>query len=129
MQRSEPAIVLADPDQLKQVVLNLVDNAIRYTPPDGEVRLTYALDSSRWKVFFDVQDMGPGILPIDIPHIFDRFYRGDPSRSRASGSSGLGLAIARAIVEAHGGTISVRSTPGSGTCFTVVIPAQEMGGE
>jgi signal transduction histidine kinase len=129
VQRSEPVIALADPDQLKQVVLNLVDNAIRYTPPDGEVRLTYALGPSRWNVSLEVQDIGPGILPTDIPYIFDRFYRGDPSRSRASVGSGLGLAIARAIVEAHGGTISVRSTPGSGTCFTVVLPAQQVGGE
>jgi two-component system OmpR family sensor kinase len=124
VQRSEPAIALADPDQLKQVMLNLVDNAIRYTPPDGEVRLTCTLDTSRGNVRLDVQDSGPGILPADIPHIFDRFYRGDLSRSRSSGSSGLGLAIARSIVQAHGGTISVRSTPGAGTCFTVVLPTQ-----
>jgi signal transduction histidine kinase len=129
VQRSEPAIALADPDQLKQVMLNLVDNAIRYTPTDGEVRLTCTLDTSRGNVRLDVQDSGPGILPVDIPHIFDRFYRGDPSRSRASGSSGLGLAIARAIVQAHGGTISVRSNPSAGTCFTVVLPAQLACGE
>ena len=129
VQRSEPANVLADPDQLKQVVLNLVDNAIRYTPADGEVRLTYTFGPSRATVRMDVQDTGPGILPTDIPHIFDRFYRGDPSRSRASGSSGLGLAIARAIVEAHGGTISVISIPSTGACFTVVLPAQQARGE
>ena len=125
VQRSEPAIVLADPDQLKQVVLNLVDNAIRYTPPDGEVRLTYTLGPNRANVRVDVQDTGPGILTTDIPHIFDRFYRGDPSRARASGSSGLGLAIARTIVEAHGGTVSVSSAPGTGACFTVLLPSQE----
>lgn len=128
-QHSEPAIALADPDQIKQVVLNLVDNAIRYTPPDGEVRLTCTRDPSRANVRLDVEDSGPGILPADLPYIFDRFYRGDPSRSRASGSSGLGLAIARAIVQAHGGTISVRSTPGAGACFTVVLPAQLPRGE
>ena len=123
VQRSQPVITPADPDQLTQVVVNLVDNALRYSPPDGEVRMTCAPGPARGNVRFDVQDTGPGILPVDLPHIFDRFYRGDPSRSRASGSSGLGLAIARAIVEAHGGSISVSSPPGTGSCFTVVLPA------
>ncbi len=115
----------ADPDRLKQVILNLVDNALRYTPPDGNVTLSALHDPAAGMARIQVQDSGPGIPPGDIPHIFDRFYRGDPSRARASGNTGLGLAIARAIVQAHGGTIEVRSTPGSGACFTVILPADQ----
>jgi len=125
VQRAQPSVALADPNQIKQVVLNLVDNAIRYSPPDGEVRLSCAPGPGNANVCFEVKDCGSGILPVDIPHIFDRFYRGDLSRSRASGSSGLGLSIARAIVQAHGGTISASSPPGAGACFTVVLPATQ----
>jgi heavy metal sensor kinase len=114
-----------DPDRLKQVLLNLVDNALRYTPPDGNVTLSALHDSSAGVAQIQVQDTGPGIPPEDIPHIFDRFYRGDLSRARSSGNTGLGLAIARAIVQAHGGTIQVQSTPGSGACFTVMLPADQ----
>ena len=74
-----------------------------------------------------VQDSGPGIAAADLPHIFDRFYRGDPSRARASGNTGLGLAIAHSIVQAHGGTITVQSHPGAGACFTVTLPAAHAG--
>ena len=116
----------ADPDRLKQVILNLVDNALRYTPPDGRVTLSALYDPASAVARIEVQDSGPGIPPEDIPHIFDRFYRGDPSRARASGNTGLGLAIARAIVQAHGGTIEVRSTPGAGACFMVVLPAERL---
>ena len=118
----------ADPDRLKQVILNLVDNALRYTPPDGSVTLSARLDPSAGMARIQVQDTGSGIPPEDIPHIFDRFYRGDLSRARTSGNTGLGLAIARAIVQAHGGTIEVQSTPGSGACFTLMLPADQQGG-
>jgi hypothetical protein len=70
-------------------------------------------------------DMGPGIPAEDLPRVFDRFYRGDPSRTRASGNTGLGLAIARAIVQAHGGTIEAQSPPGSGARFTILLPAEQ----
>jgi two-component system OmpR family sensor kinase len=113
-----PVPVHADADKLKQVVLNLVDNALRYTPPEGEVRLSAKLDPAGKSAHIAVSDTGPGILPDDLPHIFDRFYRADTSRARATGNAGLGLAIARAIVEAHGGTIEVQSAT-----FTVVLPA------
>jgi two-component system OmpR family sensor kinase len=113
---------MGEPDRLKQVVLNLTDNAIRYTPEGGEVRLTAAVEQSAGQVRIEVQDMGPGIPAQDLPHIFDRFYRGDISRARSTGNTGLGLAIARAIVEAHSGTISAESVPGKGATFRVVLP-------
>ena len=74
-----------------------------------------------------MRDTGPGIAPAHLPHIFDRFYRGDPSRARASGNTGLGLAIARGIVEAHGGTIAAQPGPTGGTAFTIVLPAARPG--
>jgi heavy metal sensor kinase len=118
-----PAVVNGEPDKLKQVVLNLADNALRYTPQGGEVLLLAVHDPQKRQVLVRVQDTGPGIAPEDLPHIFDRFYRGDPSRARATGNSGLGLAIVHAIVQAHGGTITVESAVGTGSRFTIVLPA------
>ncbi len=123
----DPVPVRADPDRLKQVILNLVDNALRYTPPAGTVRLSAAADQPGHTVRIQVQDTGPGIAPDHLLHIFDRFYRGDPSRTRASGNTGLGLAIARGIVEAHHGTIEVQSVPGMGACFTITLPGEGAG--
>ncbi|HUS17344.1 MAG TPA: HAMP domain-containing sensor histidine kinase [Chloroflexia bacterium] len=117
---TEPLPVIGDSGQIKQILLNLLDNALRYTPSGGAVSVRGALDGSM--VRLEVQDTGTGIIAADLPHIFDRFYRGDVSRTRATGNSGLGLAIVRAIVEAHGGTIGVTSTPGAGTCFTIRLP-------
>ena len=73
----------------------------------------------------EVQDSGSGISPQDLPHVFDRFYRADESRARVTGGRGVGLSIARAVVEAHGGTIGVESESGVGSCFTVTLPAVE----
>jgi two-component system sensor histidine kinase BaeS len=115
-----PLWVAGDPGQIKQVLLNLLDNALRYTPAGGTVTVRGSAAEGQARI--EVQDSGAGIAPQDLPHIFERFYRGDASRTRATGNSGLGLAIARAIIEAHGGTIEVRSTPGSGTCFTLRLP-------
>jgi two-component system sensor histidine kinase BaeS len=106
-------VVRADPVRLRQVVGNLVSNAIRYTPAGGTVTVT-AFQST-----ITVRDTGIGISEEDLPRIFDRFWRADESRSRATGGSGLGLAITRKLVEAHDGTIEVESTPGAGTLFTV----------
>jgi two-component system OmpR family sensor kinase len=116
-----PATVRGEPDKLKQVVLNLLDNAIRYTPEGGEVALSVRAQSTAHEVCIEVRDTGPGIASQDLPHIFDRFYRGDASRTRATGNTGLGLAIVRAIVEAHGGEIGVSSVPGEGSVFRVVL--------
>jgi two-component system OmpR family sensor kinase len=120
-----PVPVHADADKLKQVILNLVDNALRYTPEEGEVLLSASLDPAGGVARITVSDTGPGIAPDDLPHIFDRFYRADPSRARATGNAGLGLAIARAIVEAHGGRIEVQSAPGEGATFRVVLPGSK----
>lgn len=112
--------VIIDPERMVQVFDNLIGNALRYTPRGGQIALqTCARDGS---VQFQVHDNGSGIAPEDLPHVFDRFYRGDKSR-RQNGESGLGLAIARSIVEAHGGTISVESQPGQGTLFKIILPA------
>jgi two-component system sensor histidine kinase BaeS len=119
---AEAAMLRADPDRLKQVLLNLLDNALRYTPAEGEVRVWAAADVSGAWLQIGVQDTGQGIAPEDLPHVFDRFYRGDLSRARATGNTGLGLSIARAIVQSHGGSISVQSSPGAGDLFNIVLP-------
>jgi signal transduction histidine kinase len=115
-----PLIVEGDASRLRQVLNNLIGNALRYTPPGGTIALHAAQDAGH--VTLSVADTGPGIPDRDLPHIFERFYRGEAARDRASGGSGLGLAIAHALVEAHGGTIQVQSHVGQGTTFTLVLP-------
>jgi signal transduction histidine kinase len=110
-----------DADRLKQVLLNLLGNALRHTAQGGEI--TLSLSATANGVEFTVTDTGEGIDPADLPHVFDRFYRSDKSRSRAGGGSGLGLAIARGIVEAHGGHIRAESELGRGSRFTFTLPA------
>ncbi len=113
--------VWVDTDRMAQVLNNLVANALRHTQ-EGEIVLA-AREAENQRIVLDVRDTGSGIAPEDLPHIFERFYRADPARTRESGqSAGLGLAIAKAIVEAHGGTISVTSTVGIGTTFTITLP-------
>lgn len=110
--------IKVDLDRLVQVLGNLISNALRHTPAGGHIRL--AAENGQ-QLVLRVQDSGAGIAPDDLPHVFDRFYRGDKSRS-PNGESGLGLAIARSIVEAHNGRITVTSTPGQGTTFTITLP-------
>lgn len=112
--------VTADPDRLRQVVGNLVGNALRATGAGGTV--TLALVPRGEQAVVEVRDTGKGIPAADLPHLFDRFWRADPSRGRATGGSGLGLSIARQIITDHAGTIGVRSEVGAGTTFTVVLP-------
>jgi signal transduction histidine kinase len=122
---SEPDLTIeADPDQTKQVLLNLVENAIKYTPEGGEVKIE-AVGNYGDHVRISVSDNGPGIPEKDLPHIFERFYRVDKSRSRALGGSGLGLSIAQSIVQAHHGQITVRSKEGVGTTFDVYLPVKQ----
>jgi signal transduction histidine kinase len=125
---SEPDLTIeADPDQTKQVLLNLVENAIKYTPEGGEVKIEATGSYNNYNyVRISVSDNGPGIPEKDLPHIFERFYRVDKSRSRALGGSGLGLSIAYSIVQAHHGQIVVCSKEGVGTTFDVYLPIKQL---
>ncbi|MEU6102263.1 sensor histidine kinase [Streptomyces flaveolus] len=116
----QPVRVTADPDRLRQAVGNLLGNALRATGPGGTVTLALGVRGGR--ATMEVRDTGTGIPAEDLPHLFDRFWRADPSRGRATGGSGLGLSIARQIVTDHGGTVEVRSEVGAGTVFTVLLP-------
>jgi signal transduction histidine kinase len=145
IQALEPLIVQGDGQRLKQLLRNLVDNGIKYTPPGGHVALLLRrvdwsnrqmvdsakpvdqltprpIDSAVEWAEIVVQDTGIGIPPEGLPRIFERFYRVDPARSREAGGAGLGLCIAKTIAEAHGGRIEVQSTPGAGSTFTLVLP-------
>ena len=113
--------VSVDPERLAQVLGNLVTNAIRYTPSGG--RITLAAGRHDSQVYLSVHDTGAGIAPEDLPRVFDRFYRGDSARQSDEGQSGLGLAIAKSLVELHGGTIAAQSVLGSGSAFTIYLPA------
>ena len=115
-----PAPVNADPALIKQAARVLVDNAMRYTPEGGSIRLSAGTENG--SAYFEVQDSGIGIDAEDVPHVFDRFFRADPARARQSGGTGLGLSIARWIVERHGGHFEVLSRPGIGTRIRVVLP-------
>jgi len=111
----------ADPEDLQLVWSNLLENAVRYSPEGGLVEMKVAA-ANGGPAQVTVEDHGLGIPADELPHIFDRFYRGDPSRNRATGGFGLGLAIAKALVEAYGGSISAESIPGAGTRMTVELP-------
>jgi two-component system sensor histidine kinase BaeS len=113
-------LVLADSDRITQVLLNLFDNARRHTPAGGCIRID-ALPKEQVLVV-TVSDTGSGIDPADLPHIFERFYRADRSRTGTTGGSGLGLSIVKAIITAHGGRIWAESTPGQGTKISFTLP-------
>lgn len=115
-----PLEITGDAGRLAQVVTNLLANAIQYNQPGGAVRVKLELQGNL--AVLTVSDTGPGISIEDLPHVFERFYRGDKSRTVANGNAGLGLAISKAIVEAHGGTIAVSSQPDVGTTFTIRLP-------
>lgn len=121
-----PAVVCGAPDRLHQVLVNLLANARTHTPRGTTVTARVHSPDAAGAVRIEVSDDGPGIPPAFLPHVFERFARGDASRSRAHGSTGLGLAIVRAVVGAHGGTVTVASRPGS-TVFTVTLPTAAPG--
>lgn len=111
-----------DRSKLSQVIYNLTDNALKYSPEEGEITVT--LRKSGNQALLTVSDNGIGIPKEDLAHIFDRFYRVDKARSRATGGTGLGLSIVRQMVKAHGGTITVTSEEGQGSTFTVTLPLE-----
>lgn len=115
------AFVLGDPGRLAQVLDNLLTNALRYTDRGGSVGI--GLAATRDRVVLEVRDTGVGIAQDDLPHVFDRFWRADRSRSRVTGGSGVGLAVAHRLVTAHGGRLSVESRVGEGSSFRVELPA------
>ena len=116
-----PAYTRGHDVQLNQVITNLLANAIHYNRPNGEIHVSTCEESGGAVLL--VADTGPGIAAEDLPNIFDRFYRADKARSRVEGRTGLGLAICKAIVTAHGGTIEVKSTPGTGSEFKITLPS------
>lgn len=117
---AEGVVLPGDESKLSQVVYNLTDNAIKYTGEGGEVTVTLRADSREATLV--VKDNGIGIPEEDVKHIFDRFYRVDKARSRATGGTGLGLSIVRQMVQLHGGEIHVESAAGQGSTFTVTLP-------
>ena len=117
---SRGALLQADYDRLDQVLSNLVSNALRHTPAGGSIDLQATTEDDQVRI--TVRDTGSGIPAEDLPHVFDRFWKGDRARRRDGSGSGLGLAIARQLVRAHGGSIEVASPPGRGAVFTVQLP-------
>jgi two-component system sensor histidine kinase VicK len=116
---AEPVTVQGDPDWLTDAVTNVAANAIQYNVDGGQVRLT--LERRDGKAELSIADTGVGISAADLPHIFDAFFRADPARSREAGGAGLGLALAKAIVERHGGAIRCDSRPGEGTTVRITL--------
>lgn len=119
--RSDVALVYSDMEKMRGVLVNLLTNAIRYTPEGGEVRLSVCLDEGRDAVLFAVADTGMGISPDDLEHIFDKFYQGERASKMRLGN-GMGLAIAKEFSQAIEGTIRVESTPGKGSTFVFTVP-------
>lgn len=118
-----------DPDRLRQVVQNLLHNAVRFTPPGGHVTVIVrgaSGDQDRW-VTLEAEDDGPGIPAEDLSRIFEPFYRVDPSRSRASGGTGMGLAVVKLLVQVHGGSVRAENRPSGGSRFIVQLPASPAG--
>lgn len=115
--------ITANKESLEQMMLIFLDNAVKYTPKSGKVNVASKTDKKH--LVLEIADTGIGIAEKDLPHIFDRFYRADVSRSKEHGGFGLGLSLTKRIIEIHKGTVSVKSTPGKGTSFTVKLPARQ----
>jgi two-component system, OmpR family, phosphate regulon sensor histidine kinase PhoR len=121
-----PLLALADRGALLQVLTNLVENAVKYSDEGGAVTVRARLDPDAGQVVITVADTGPGIAAKHVPRLFERFYRVDPGRSRDRGGTGLGLSIVKHLAEAMRGSVSIQSTPGRGSVFTVRLPASRV---
>ncbi len=115
-----PAHCQCDAERIQQIILNLLSNSIKFSPKGADIEVSSGLENGQ--AFLRVKDTGPGISADHLPHLFDRFYRVDRSRSRGTGGTGLGLAICKGIAEAHGGTLTAESTAGQGSTFTLRLP-------
>jgi signal transduction histidine kinase len=118
---SDLPCVEADQERVAQILRNLLSNAITHTPNQGEICITASHRES--VVTISIRDTGVGIVPEHLPYLFERFYRADASRARATGGTGLGLAVVKQMVQAHGGQVTVESQPGKGSCFMFTLPA------
>ena len=116
----QKALLVADPLRTEQVIGNLLSNAVRYVPEGGKIWVEIVREES--KLIVSINDNGPGIPDADLPFIFNRFWRGEKSRTRLAGGAGLGLAIARLLVEEQGGVITARGLPGGGLQVSVSFP-------
>ena len=119
--------LLLDSRRISQVLYNLLTNAIRYTPENGEVRIstrTLSRTGRDW-LQISVRDNGCGIAAVDLPYIFEHFYRADKARDKKSGGSGIGLAIVKQLIEIHGGFVEAHSELGKGCQFDVFLPIQQ----
>ncbi len=117
---SNPTCAMIDESRLEQVLQNLLHNGVRHTPPGGIVVVSVHMEPQN--VVLQVKDTGEGIAEEELPHIWDRFYRTESTRTQSAGGAGLGLALAKDLTEAMGGTVDVESVPGEGTCFTLCLP-------
>ncbi len=118
---AEPCPLMGDSHLLARVVENLLDNAVRHTPAGGRIQVRWGCEQAT--LHFAVADSGPGIAAHDLPHLFTPLYRGETSRNRRTGGAGLGLAIARRILRAHGGDLTAANGPTGGAVFTGTLPA------
>ena len=116
----EHVSVLGDAEWLERLLLNLLDNAIKFTPEGGRISVRVASEGS--DAVLEVRDTGVGIAPDALPHVFERFFRGDPARSAAAEGAGLGLSLVKWIADRHGARLSVDSRPNEGSTFIVRIP-------
>ncbi len=120
--QGRPVEILADKNRISQVIINLLSNAVKYTEPGGQIGID--VTDTAENAVLRISDDGIGIAREEQPLIFERFYRTDRSRSRNTGGAGIGLAIVKSIVDAHDGTVSVKSEPGAGSCFEIVLPKE-----
>jgi two-component system OmpR family sensor kinase len=123
LEAAEPVIVDADAERLRQIIDNLIGNAIQHTPPGSPVTVIATSEPGRGRL--TVADRGPGMTPEQASHVFERFYRTDNARTRASGGAGLGLAIAASLAAAHYGELTVDTQPGRGATFCLRLPQAE----